>query len=782
MIKRLFMYTFFLFCFALNADAIVVYDYEPTTIVLKHNDKEMRRWTNKRKVDIDTSHYKPGLYQIWRDANDAPTLHSFLIIDPLYPDGNLVEVQPGGNLLMRVGNGPFFNPQIYSAHRPENRIFQLYQNCIIKFVRGYGLPEGANELPAYEITISGYPEEPAPIEVINNENVMFYGNRELNNSLTRLYELSPNAPTNQEKELALNQIKEYCRTAPRASFIRTRAPGNPAERIPPTYMHLSCELDNALSALEQRAENRIVVDNRNVMAMLNAQALPNVLQAPMFMHNMTTFITYPDPSGRNIRYGYRPFVNNDPYPIGLIHYGVMDVLTKVWSLINAYVPPAEDALPAERHRANMKAALITQLGYVIEDDGHLVCETGKIKRILLPLQGYFPGIQLDPIELDVSLMAREFRNSIVNELRFAEDPYRRRLNDVINMYDYDNITSPKITFDFLEFFDRFIHQKTQELHQLAVENNLTENQKWELLRHFNRFAGDWRARINSEALPEIMEPFMGKVPAKNIARLEEQNVRIPVWSLEESTYQWSSKLFLQNAENGLTHLGPRIDVRVPAIEDEELLQTRLAVIELPLTATNCVKQFVQPFLYPGKYIDVLKYFISIEEAPQQPCFNPCKHIFRNITAYNPEVFDQRRASFWVSTLNGQRLRFPNTNFMPEGQYYSDDLSVMPNFDDDGNYFTCTRPTIGHENYKPGRSQILFSYVYFLDPTMKGFYLPESEFASCTMHWLLAHDDAEEMRRLLNESATLKEFVDQLRQSPIFNEREEFFAFLHLLQN
>lgn len=76
-------------------------------------------------------------------------------------------------------------------------------------------------------------------------------------------------------------------------------------------------------------------------------------------------------------------------------YSLADVLAMVWTVYNNFeIFYARSDLNAATEKENLKLTILSNMASFLEDDGHMVCDTGVSSRIINMLQGYIDGVNI----------------------------------------------------------------------------------------------------------------------------------------------------------------------------------------------------------------------------------------------------------------------------------------------------------------------------------------------------------------------------------------------------
>ncbi|MDP3532468.1 MAG: hypothetical protein Q8S31_04180 [Alphaproteobacteria bacterium] len=137
------------------------------------------------------------------------------------------------------------------------------------------------------------------------------------------------------------------------------------------------------------------------------------------------------------------FKTNDKIVVNRKEIGCGDLLVKALQLILNYPFPDQNDLQIEQTRNNWIRSLIVNLGQCIEDDGHRICEMGKMKRLVTALQGYIPGITLDAID--------------DNAIQDVNDIFTAFIKDIDNAIQDSTFLTKFFTLDHDDFIDTEEH-------------------------------------------------------------------------------------------------------------------------------------------------------------------------------------------------------------------------------------------------------------------------------------------------------------------------------------
>ena len=107
----------------------------------------------------------------------------------------------------------------------------------------------------------------------------------------------------------------------------------------------------------------------------------------------------------------------------------------IWHAIDSIESPAGTEAATEALRQERRDALVLALSRCVEDMGHIVCAPGQSQRLVLVLQGYVPGVQVEiydapaPVAQFVTMQAMQLQQQLGAEGPWQEDVVRRAFNE-----------------------------------------------------------------------------------------------------------------------------------------------------------------------------------------------------------------------------------------------------------------------------------------------------------------------------------------------------------------
>lgn len=111
------------------------------------------------------------------------------------------------------------------------------------------------------------------------------------------------------------------------------------------------------------------------------------------------------------------------------------VCAVMWRAIADIEVPPTDELGRERRQEERRDAFILALSRCVEADGHIVCAPGQSQRLVLILQGYVAGVQVEiydapaPVAQFVTMQAMGMHQRLGDEPPFDEDAVKAIFNE-----------------------------------------------------------------------------------------------------------------------------------------------------------------------------------------------------------------------------------------------------------------------------------------------------------------------------------------------------------------
>lgn len=385
-----------------------------------------------------------------------------------------------------------------------------------------------------------------PIGDVGLENVMVYGEARINASFGEILRLVPDPANDEFEGLFAGNINEQ-RTA-----------------------YLELLRNNIIDDIKLKINELRPNSNAFIRASTRGQPWANELDNALVALDRPAYPTCPRASFPNFQIN-----DNLRRPDGE-NIGVADLLVKVVNLINHYPFPDLDPALIPQTRIDMMRTLIINLGQCIEDDGHRVCGTGKLKRLITTLQGYIPNVTLDAVGDDDLPNVKDVFTVFINDidLEMQNIDY---LSDLFYIMNYDFIDTAEHYQEFLNKFKTFTQNKRAALKEIAtLQFRNHPIQKIQLRRLFeNHINTIWARQLNNVKkefndlhqqvapgqLPiniNIANPF--ELPIDNFALTTKRNNLIDTKNWLENN-SWDSntilvrKLYPETIEHYRNHCG-----------------------------------------------------------------------------------------------------------------------------------------------------------------------------------------------------------------------------------